>query len=86
MLPGPWKTLMYASLTATYALEANLNPVKDSIAMEPKDSPFANVLTLRPEDKDKESIKELGAALQSPEVKKFLEELTRAPAYRHFNF
>jgi D-methionine transport system substrate-binding protein len=42
--------------------------------MEPKDSPFANVLVVRPEDKDKDAIKKLDAALQSPEVKKFLED------------
>lgn len=41
--------------------------------MEAKDSPYANVLVVRPEDKDNEAIKKLGAALQSPEVKKFLQ-------------
>jgi len=51
----------------------NLNPVKDSIFMEPKDSPFANILAVRPEDKDNDAIKKLSAALQSPEVKQFLE-------------
>ncbi len=74
MLPRALEDLDVCVINSNYALEANLNPVKDSIAMEPKDSPFANVLTVRPEDKDKESIKKLGAALQSPEVKKFLEE------------
>ena len=46
----------------------------DSQIMEPKDSPFANVLAVRPEDKDKDAIVKLGQALQSPEVKKFLED------------
>ena len=41
--------------------------------MEPKDSPFANILAVRPEDKDNDAIKKLSAALQSPEVKQFLE-------------
>lgn len=61
-------------INSNYALEANLNPVKDSIFMEPKDSPFANVLVVNEKDKDNEAIKKLTAALQSDDVKKFLEE------------
>jgi len=74
ILPRSLDDLDVCVINSNYALEANLNPVKDSIAMEPKDSPFANVLVVRPEDKDKEAIKKLGAALQSPEVKQFLED------------
>lgn len=74
MLPRALADLDICVINSNYALEANLNPVDDSIFMEPKDSPFANVLVVRAEDKDKEAIKKLGAALQSPEVKKFLED------------
>jgi D-methionine transport system substrate-binding protein len=73
MLPRAMDDLDLCVINSNYAIEAKLNPVKDSIFMEPKDSPFANVLVVRPEDKDKDAIKKLGAALQSPEVKKFLE-------------
>ena len=68
------KTVAMAVINSNYALEAQLNPVEDSIFMEPKDSPFANVLVVRPEDKDKEVIQKLTKALQTPEVKKFLED------------
>lgn len=61
-------------INSNYALEADLNPVEDSIFMEPKDSPFANILAVKPADKDKDTIVKLGEALQSPEVKKFLED------------
>ena len=74
MLPRSLDDLDACVINSNHAIEANLNPVKDSIFMEPKDSPFANVLVVRAEDKDKEAIKKLGEALQSPEVKKFLEE------------
>lgn len=74
MLPRSMADLDLCVINSNYAIEAKLNPVKDSIFMEPKDSPFANVLVVRPEDKEKDSIKKLDAALQSPEVKKFLEE------------
>lgn len=68
------KTVAIAVINSNYALEANLNPVNDSIFMEPSDSPFANILVVRPEDKDKEVIQKLAKTLQTPEVKKFLED------------
>ena len=42
--------------------------------MEAKDSPYANVLAVRTEDKTKPYIKALSKALTSPEVKKFIED------------
>ncbi len=74
MLPRSLDVLDLCVINSNYALEANLNPVDDSIFMEPKDSPYANVLVVRAEDKDNEAIQKLGEALQSPEVKTFLEE------------
>lgn len=70
-----------AVINSNYALEAKLNPTKDTIknaageqVIESKDSPFANVLAVRTADKDKPYIKALSEALTSPEVKKFIEE------------
>ncbi|KAF1084399.1 Methionine-binding lipoprotein MetQ precursor [Sporotomaculum syntrophicum] len=74
MLPRALADLDLCVINSNYALEGNLNPVEDAIFMEPKDSPFANVLVVRDEDKDKDNIKKLGQALQSPEVKKFIED------------
>lgn len=74
MLPRTLDDADICVINSNYALEGNLNPVKDSLFMEPKDSPFANVLVVRPEDKTKDTIVKLGKALQSPEVKKFLED------------
>ena len=85
MLPRALDDLDICVINSNYALEAKLNPVKDSIAMEPKDSPFANVLVVRAEDKDKETVKKLGAALQSPEVKQFLEETYQGACVPHSN-
>ncbi|SHH19468.1 D-methionine transport system substrate-binding protein [Thermosyntropha lipolytica DSM 11003] len=74
MLPRALEDLDVCVINSNYALEANLNPVKDSIFMEPKDSPFANILVVRPGDEKREDIQKLAKALQSPTVKKFLEE------------
>lgn len=74
MLPRALEDLDLCVINSNYALEAKLVPTKDALFMEPKDSPFANVLVVRPEDKTKEGIVKLGKALQSEEVKAFLEE------------
>ncbi|MEN6348023.1 MAG: MetQ/NlpA family ABC transporter substrate-binding protein [Syntrophomonas sp.] len=60
-------------INTNYALDAGLDPMK-ALFVEPGDSPFANIVVVRPEDKDKDSIKKLGKALQSPEIAKFLKE------------
>jgi D-methionine transport system substrate-binding protein len=73
MLPRTLEVADICVINSNYALEADLNPVDDSIFMEPSDSPFANVLVVQAQDKDNEAISKLGQALQSPEVKEFLE-------------
>ncbi len=73
MLPRTLEDADICVINSNYALEADLNPVEDSIFMEPSDSPFANVLVVQAEDKDNEALVKLGQALQSPEVKEFLE-------------
>ncbi len=73
-LPRVLKDLDAAVINSNFALEANLNPTKDSLAIESKDSPYANVLAVRKEDKTKPYIEALSKALNSPEVKKFIED------------
>lgn len=63
-----------AVINTNFAIEANLNPLKDALAIESKNSPYANVLAVKKEDKDKPYIKALSDALNSPEIKKFIEE------------
>lgn len=63
-----------AAITANFALEAKLNPVKDSIYLEDEKSPYSNIIAVREEDKDKPYIKALSEALTSSEIKKFINE------------
>ena len=64
-------------INTNFAVEAGLIPAKDAIAIEDKDSPYANVLVVRKADIDKPAIKALASALNSPEVKAYIEtELT----------
>lgn len=73
-LPRVLKEVDAAVINTNYAIEAKLNPSKDSLAIESKDSPYANVLAVKKENKDKDYIKALSKALNSPEVKKFIED------------
>jgi len=73
-LPRTLEDVDAAVINTNYALEAGLNPSKDALIIEGSESPYANILTIRPEDKDNENIKKLIEALQSDEVKKFIEE------------
>ena len=51
-----------------------LNPTKDGLFVEKADSPYANLLSVNPGDENKPAIQKLAKALQSPEIKKFIEE------------
>jgi D-methionine transport system substrate-binding protein len=63
-----------ALINTNYALEAKLDPSKDALVIEGKDSPYVNILVARPDDKDSDAMKKLVAALHSPEVKAFILE------------
>lgn len=63
-----------ALINTNYALEAKLDPSKDALVIEGKDSPYVNILVARPDDKDSDTMKKLVAALHSPEVKQFILE------------
>lgn len=73
-LPTILKDVDGAVINTNYALSANLNPTKDAIVIESKDSPYANVLAVREENKESEKIKALSKALTSKEVKEFIEK------------
>ncbi|HYD95292.1 MAG TPA: MetQ/NlpA family ABC transporter substrate-binding protein [Noviherbaspirillum sp.] len=73
-LPRVLNQVDLALINTNYALEAKLNPVKDSLFIEDGNSPYANLLVAREDNKDSPAIKKLSAALTSPEVKKFIEE------------
>ncbi|WP_459207361.1 MetQ/NlpA family ABC transporter substrate-binding protein [Pseudomonas sp. MLB6B] len=63
-----------ALINTNYALEAKLDPEKDALAIEGKDSPYVNILVARPDNKDSADMQKLAEALHSPEVKQFISE------------
>ena len=73
-LPRALDDVDAAVINSNYALAAKLNPTKDAIAIESKDSPYANVVVVRAGDENRPELQKLKNALLTPEVKKFLEE------------
>lgn len=59
-------------INSNYALEAGLDPMKDSIAMEDSDSPYVNVIVVKAGDENKKEIKALVDVLHSKEIQQFI--------------
>lgn len=74
MLPRQLDEVDLALINTNFALEAGLVPTKDALFIEGTDSPYANLLVSRPDNKDSDAIKKLAAALNSAEAKAFIEE------------
>ena len=76
-LPRSLQDVDLAVINGNYAIEAGLN-VADALAKEEKDSlaatTYANIIAIRRGDENREDLKALAAALQSDEIRKFLEE------------
>ena len=63
-----------AVINSNFAMEAKLNPTKDAIFIEPKDSPYANIVAVRKGDENRPEIQKLKKALLTDDVRKFLED------------
>lgn len=73
-LPRALPDVTFAIINTNYALEADLNPTKNALFIESADSPYANIITTRPDNQDDEKILKLIEVLQSQEVREFIEE------------
>ncbi len=61
-------------INSNFAIDAGINPIEDSIAIEDSESPYVNVIAVRSEDKDSETIKKLVEVLRSKEIQDFIVE------------
>ncbi len=73
-LPRTLADVTAAVINTNFAGEAGLIPSRDAIIIEGKDSPYANVVVVREADKDSPAAKALVKAVESPEVKAFIEK------------
>lgn len=72
-LPRVLQDVDAAVINGNYAIEAGLNPVADGLLVEGAESPYANIVAVRAGEENNEALKALLAALQSEEVKAFIE-------------
>lgn len=82
-LPRILEEVDAAVINGNYAIESGLVPTSDALVLqegseerviEGAESPYANIITVREEDKENETIKKLVEVLQSEDVKKFIED------------
>lgn len=73
-LPRVLEDVDAAVINTNYALPAGLNPTRDALVIEGKDSPYANLIAVRKGDENRPEIQKLVEILQSDTVKKFIED------------
>lgn len=73
-LPNLLPDLDYAIINNNYAIDAGLNPVKDSLAIEGAFSAYSNVLCVKEGNEEKPETKALLAALSSQKVADYIAE------------
>lgn len=73
-ITSSYKEVDGAVINSNYAISAKLNPLKDGIVIEDKESNYANVVAVNEDRKDDPILKEVYEAFASKEVKEFLEK------------
>lgn len=73
-LPNILKDVDFAVINSNYAIQADLNPITDSLLIEDSSSDYGNIVAVKEGNENSDSIKALKAALESKEVKDFITE------------
>ncbi len=71
-LPNVLKDVDFAIINSNYAIQADLNPVADSLLIEGSSSEYGNIIAVKEGTENSDKIKALKAALESTEVKDFI--------------
>ncbi|MFJ3389676.1 MULTISPECIES: MetQ/NlpA family ABC transporter substrate-binding protein [unclassified Lysinibacillus] len=61
-------------INSNFAIDNGLNPLKDAISLEDKESPYVNIVAVRAGDETKPEIKKLIEVLKSKEIQDFIIE------------
>ena len=73
-LPRTLEDVDISIINTNFALNADLNPMKDALFIEDKDSPYVNIIAVRDGDENRDEIKKLLETIKSDKVKKFIED------------
>ncbi|ALM85166.1 MetQ/NlpA family ABC transporter substrate-binding protein [Bordetella sp. N] len=74
ILPRSLDDVDLALINTNYALEAGLVPTRDALFIEGADSPYANLIVAREDNKNSPALAKLVKALHTAEVKKFIQD------------
>lgn len=83
-IPNVYKDAALAAINTNFALGAGLNPSADAIALEDKDSPYANIIAVRKGEETKDKFQKLIKVFQSDACKKFIEDTYKGEIYPAF--
>ncbi|MFJ6264198.1 MetQ/NlpA family ABC transporter substrate-binding protein [Lysinibacillus xylanilyticus] len=61
-------------INSNFAIDNGLNPLKDAISLEDKESPYVNIIAVRAGDETKPEIKKFVEVLKSKEIQDFIVE------------
>lgn len=73
-IPNILQDVDYAVINSNYAINAGLNPVTDSLAIEGSSSAYGNILAVKEGNENSDKIKALAAALKSQQVVDFINQ------------
>lgn len=79
-----YKDVTIAAINTNFALGAGLNPSKDSLFLEDKDSPYANIIVVKKGNENQEKFQKLMKVFNSEACKKFIEEKYNGEIYPAF--
>lgn len=65
--------LNMAVINSNFAIEAGLNPIHDAVISENKNSPYVNIIVIRPDELSQPKMKALAKAMNSLELKESIE-------------
>lgn len=77
MVPRSLDDVDVAGINTNYALEADLSPLTDALALEDNDSPYANIIAIRNGEENRPEIETLKQAMTSEKMRAFILEKYR---------
>ena len=73
-VPRTLDDVAIAVINTNFAMQVNLVPTKDALFIEDSTSPYVNILVVKNGSEDRPEIQALVKALQSQEIKDFINE------------
>ncbi|KKX47246.1 MetQ/NlpA family ABC transporter substrate-binding protein [Sphingobacterium sp. IITKGP-BTPF85] len=76
------KEVIIAIINNTFAAQAGLDPEKEGLFAEDKESPYVNLIVSREDNRNDERIKQFIEAYQSPEVEAIAKKVFKGGAIK----